>query len=102
MKPQITAPELTFTRSFEFNKGTHKISATFQPYCVGMYVALTDTKLSELLQMNLPHKKVKQWVKSLTKKLIKDGYTSTATESKYSSFLKVDEIETYILPDFKK
>jgi hypothetical protein len=102
MKPQLTAPELTYTRQFEFKKGTHKISAIFQPYCTGMYCALTDSEASQLLQLNFQHKEIKQWVAKLTKKLNKDGYTSTATEGKLTDFLKVEDIETYILPYFIK
>ena len=102
MKKQLTPTELTYTRHFEFNKGDHKIKATFQPYCTGMYCALTDSKITELIQLNLEHKKVASWVKNLTKKLTKDGYESTITEGKLIDFIKVEDIETYILPSLIK
>ena len=98
----MTATELTFARTFSFKKNKHNITGTMQPYCVGMYIAIQDTKVNQLIQLNIPHKEVKNWLNSLTKKFTKEGYTNKKTEGSYVNYLKVDEIETYILPELIK
>ena len=96
-KKQIPINERTFVRTLKAIDKDGKEVLTFiaQPYCVGMYVILNNDAGS---QMNIPNKKYPSWVKGSIKKMEMQGLTVTTTESKYSSFLKEDELIDYVFP----
>lgn len=97
MTKKASAVDLMFPRSFKFSKGKHVVSGAMQPYCVGMYVCINDSKVYGPIQLNLPHKAVKKWIDRIEKKFKKDKYKIKIVKSKISDFLSVEEIENYIL-----
>jgi ribosomal protein L21E len=96
-KKQTPINEITFVRSLKATDANGKVESSFiaQPYCVGMYVAISIG--SSLTQLNLPHKKFGKWVKGSIKLMEKNGLTVTTTESKLIDFLSETEIKDYIL-----
>lgn len=92
------ADELEFCRYLQCSNadGTIESSVTVQPYCVGMYVAIT---LSEggFMQLTIPHNKIAAWFKASIKKMEKNGNTVTTSIEKLCDYLSIEDINNYIL-----
>lgn len=94
-RKKIIIEEMEFPRSFSFSSPTHTVSGTLQPYITGMYVAINDSQISELVQLSLGHKQVKKWYLSLEKAMKKMGMKGDVQWRKYTDFLPIEEMEKY-------
>ena len=93
-KKQIS--DYTFVRQFKATKGNHVVSIVTQPYITGMYVAISDKKLTGgFHQMSLTHKAVGSWIKKVAKGFEQKGYKTETVECKYVDFIKEEELNRY-------
>ncbi len=92
-KKVVSAEEVTFLRSLEAKdeKGNVVITLTAQPYCTGMYFVQNHR------QGAIIHKAYWKYSQKLLKELKKDEIPFTFSESKYTDFMSVEDIENYIL-----
>ncbi len=86
-------PETKFIRSFIITKDDHIIKGTAQPYIVGIYIAIEDTKITQLIQLTPSHKQWKKESKKLFQKFEKDGYKIESVEANYGDFMNNTELD---------
>jgi hypothetical protein len=91
----------TFIRTIQAKKKDETMNFIFQPYCVGMYCAVTGTKISGTMQLSFSNKEVKKEAQKIIKKMEKDGFVVELTERDYTDFLSEEEYKEYIEPDLK-
>jgi hypothetical protein len=96
MKKQ-SADQLEFCRYLKCvsAEGIEHSSVTVQPYCIGMYVAVTIP--GQTLQLPMSYKQLGPWIKGSIKKMEKNGYIVTIAMEKLCNYLSIEEINTYIL-----
>jgi hypothetical protein len=96
---QQSADQLEFCRHLKCVdvNDVEQSSVIVQPYCVGIYVAVTLPGASIPLQLSMSYKQLGPWIKGSIKKMEKNGYTVTIVMEKLSSYLSIEEINTYIL-----
>jgi hypothetical protein len=102
MKKKVikTAEDVTFTRSFSFEKDDHRVSLACQPYITGMYVAGSDSMVAGPIQLSITHKGFAAWSKKLVAGLKKDGYTVSTSEAFLKDYLPVDDINAYLADEY--
>lgn len=91
------ATKLTFIRSISTTDkdGQLQSSLICQPYCVGMYVAITVG--GNTIQLSFSYKKYSSWAKQSIKLQEKNGYTVVVHEEKLIDFLSEEDIKEYII-----
>jgi hypothetical protein len=93
-KKKVKPEDKEFVRKFIYEGNGHEVSGIFQPYLGGMYGAITDSRLSHLVQLNLEHKTLPKWTKQLFSRLTEEGLFEVLVERrKYTDFLS-ESIET--------
>jgi hypothetical protein len=85
-----------FIRTFKANLEDHNISIIAQPYCVGVYLAITDSKISQLIQQCMNHKDYLDWIKEFQKELEDKKYIIEIYICKFTDFLTEKEFKEYI------
>lgn len=96
-KRKSSAETKTFIRSFKYEGSGHTVSGVSQPYCVGMYIAITDSRSPQLIQLNIPHTNIMKWYKRVFAKMEKDGMVGSSYETEYINYLSKEDIQNYIL-----
>lgn len=91
-----------FLRSLKATKGDDYINVMCQPYCVGMYVAITSNMISGTDQLSLTHKDMEKWSKKLRNNLVKDGFVIKFMEREYTDFISEQDYKEYIEPKLVK
>lgn len=87
---------MKFIRSIKATKDEHTINLTTQPYCVGMYTAVTDSQVSRYLQFTHAHKSYQRWSKKLVNNWKEEGYTVEVYENEFENFLSKEDIDNYV------
>ena len=91
MKKPIT----TFIRTLKAKCGDKEVSIITQPYCVGLYVSVSDSRIGHQ-QCALAWSSVKKWFKIVIGKLESDGFDIEVDEQPLNQYLQKYKIDEYV------
>lgn len=90
-------PIVEFVRNLTAEKEDKVVKIITQPYCVGLYVCITDPDAyPNPIQLGLAWEESTRWFNKLIKKMESSNYKVAVDKRPISDFLSKEEIDNYV------